>query len=424
MNFIPEFLTMPFAMLLRFLTELFGSYGFALLAFALLITAIRVPFDIKGKRGTMGSMVLQPKVKEIQEKYAGDQRRIMQEQQKLYKEAGVKPMGGCLWNIFPMLILIMMITIVRQPLTHLMGLDQAQIEALYLAAERLGIYVGTGAHAEVALAGYIRDNYEVFKAVVPEIFDINMRFLGMDIGNIPQWNILFAGDFTLPGFGLFLLPILATASIYLQQKVMTATNYMQQQAQQMQMMKTLLMVMPLMSLWIGFTFPGAMSIYWMASGLMFTICSVFVNRHFKGIFQAMQAEMVEKDAAREAELEAKRKRTEELRAQNATQENKGTSKKKKQLAEREREIQRQAAQRASEREDEEKEDEPSRVGHRKHARGRAYDPDRFGDTQAEQLEEVEELLEDTLPTEEALDTDQLADDADFDAYDEDYEDEE
>ena len=415
MNFIPEFLTMPFAMLLRFLSELFDSYGFALIAFALLITAIRVPFDIKGKRGTMGSMVLQPKVKAIQEKYAGDQRRIMQEQQKLYKEAGVKPMGGCLWNIFPMVILIMMITIVRQPLTHLMGLDYEQIQALYLVAEELGIYVGTGAHAEVALAGYIRDNYEAFKAVVPEIFDINMRFLGMDIGRTPQWNFFMDG-FTLPEFGLFLLPILATGSIYLQQKIMTATNYMQQQAQQMQMMKTLLMVMPLMSLWIGFTFPAAMSIYWMASGLMFTICTIFVNRHFKGIFQAMQADLDAKEAERAAELEAKRKRTQELRAKNATQENKGTSKKKKQLAEREKELQRQAAQRALEREDEDKEDEPSRVGHRKNARGRAYDPDRFGDTQAEELEAVEELLEDNLLPEETLEDDLLADDVDYDEY--------
>jgi len=422
MNFIPEFLTMPFAMVLRFLTELFGSYGFALIAFALLVTAIRVPFDIKGKRGTMGTMVLQPQVKAIQEKYAGDQQRIMREQQKLYKEAGVKPMSGCLWNLFPMFILIIMISIVRQPLTHLMGLDEAQIEALRVTAEQLGIYVGTGAHAEVELAGYIRGHYDAFKAVVPEIFDINMRFLGMDIGQTPRWNF-FMDNFTLPDLGLFLLPILATGAIYLQQKVMTATNYMQQQAQQMQMMKTMLMVMPLMSLWIGFTFPAAMSIYWMASGLMFTICSVFVNRHFRGIFQAMQADLEEKEAIRQAELEAKRKRTQELRAQNATQENKGTSKKKKQLAEREKEFQRQASQRALGREDE-KEDEPSRVGHRKHARGRAYDPERYGDTQAEQVEEVEELLEDTLLTEEALGNDGLADDADFDAYDDDYEDEE
>jgi len=423
MNFIPEFITTPFALLLRFLSELFDSYGFALIGFALIVTLIRVPFDIKGKRGTMGTMVLQPKVKAIQEKYAGNQQKIMQEQQKLYKEAGVKPMSGCIWTMFPMLIVIVLISIVRQPLTHMMGLDYYQIEEMRLVAERLGIYIGTGVHAEVELAGYIRPYFAEFHAVVPEIFNINMRFLGMDIGQTPQWNFFLQDHFTFADFGLFMLPVLSTASIYLTQKIMTATNYMQQQAQQMQMMKTMMLIMPLMSLWIGFTFPAAMSLYWMLSGLMFAICSIFVNRYFKKIFMDKQAEMEAQDAAREAELEAKRKRTEELRALNATRENKGTSKKKKQLADREKERQRQAEQRALERDaDEDAEENPSRVGHRKNARGRAYDPERFGLNQLED-EDVELTDEELLAMEEELLAEaSLEEDADFEEQDDEYED--
>lgn len=423
-----EFITMPFSMLLRFLAELFDSYGFALIAFAVIVTAIRVPFDIKGKRGMMGSQVLQPKIKAIQEKYAGNQQKINQETQKCYNEAGVKLGAGCIWNLFPMLILIILIGIVRQPLTHLMGLDYYQIAALREAAERLGIYVGDGVHMQTQLAGYIRDNYAAFAAAVPgtDFFDINMRFLGMDIGQTPRWNFFLQDNFTLADFGLFMLPILSVASIYLTQKVMTATNYMMQQQQQMQMMKTMLLVLPLMSLWIGFTFPAAMSLYWMMSGLMFAVCSIFINRHFSKIFKAKQAEMEAQDAARAAEIEAKRKRTEELRAQNATKENKATSKKKKQLAEREKELQRQAAQRALERTDEDGEDEPSRVGHRKYARGRAYDPERYGDVQAEVVEAIEEdLLDEALLPETSAEYDEFEDDTDFDEYDEDeYEDEE
>jgi len=435
MNFIPEFITMPFALLLRFLSQLFDNYGFALIAFAIIVTLIRVPFDIKGKRGNMGTMVLQPKVKAIQEKFAGNQQKIMQEQQKLYKEAGVKPMSGCIWTLFPMLIVIVLIGIVRQPLSHMMGLDYYQIETLRQLANSLpGVYIEAGIHAEVEIAGYIRNNFAEFHAAVPEIFNINMRFLGMDIGQTPQWNFFMQEEgFTWPAFGLFMLPVLSTASIYLTQKIMTSTNLMQQQAQQMQMMKTLMLVMPLMSLWIGFTFPAAMSLYWMLSGLMFAICSIFVNRHFNGIFKAMQADMEAKDAEREAELEEKRKKTEALRALNATRENKGTSKKKKQLADREKERQRQAEQRALGREEED-DDNPSRVGHRKNARGRAYNPERFGQGRVEDEEQEitdEELLamEDELLAAAALEDDmQVEDDVDFDEQDDfeedDYEDEE
>ena len=129
--------SVPFAFILRELSMWLDSYGLALIVFALLIALIRVPFDMKGKRGTMGTALLAPKVKAIQDKFAGNQQKIMQEQQRLYKEAGVKPMSGCVWMIVPMVIMIILFGIVREPLTHMMGLDAAQIETLRLTAERL-----------------------------------------------------------------------------------------------------------------------------------------------------------------------------------------------------------------------------------------------------------------------------------------------
>jgi len=176
--------------------------------------------------------------------------------------------------------------------------------------------------------------------------------------------------------------------------------------------------MPLMSLFIGFTFPAAMSLYWTASSMAFAIASVFTNRHFKKIYTGMKSEMEARDKAREEELEAKRKKTEELRALGATQENKGTSKKKKQLAEREKERQRQAANRAAERGPEDEEDNPSREGHRRYARGRAYTPERFEGAEDEMdLEERDLDLDepDELPGDEDMpiaDADELIEDED------------
>ena len=390
----------PFAFVLRYLSEWLDSYGWAMIVFALIITAIRIPFDIKGKRGTMKTTLLQPKMKAIQEKYKGDPTKMNQELQKLYKAENAKPMSGCIWMVFPMLIILLLFQIIRQPLTHLMGLDQYQVDALRTALYDLGIRdIGEGGLYQVQMAGYIRPYFAQLHAVVPQIFDINMNFLGLNIGETPDWRAPFSGG-TAQEIGLFFLPVISTIAAFVQQKLMTATNYMPQPAQQAQMMKTMMLMMPLMSLFIGFTFPAAMSLYWTASSLTFAIASVFTNMHFKKIFTGMKADMEERDKAREAEIEAKRKKTEELRALGATQENKGTSKKKKQLQEREKERQRQAANRAAGREPEAEEDNPSREGHRKFARGRAYSPERFDGAEDETTPERDlDLDEPDEPTE-------------------------
>ena len=431
----------PFALILRYFSQWFDSYGLALIALGLVITMIRVPFDIKSKRSTMKQSVLGPRIKEIQEKHKNNPQRAQMEISKLWKQEGVKPMGGCVWMMMPMFIMIVLFGIIREPLTHLMGLSEYEILALLAEAENLGIYVPEGIHMQTALAGHIRgEHFAAFQAAVPDaanFYNINMNFLGLNIGQTPQWNFFLRDDWAWQDLALFFIPVISVGVIYLQQKIMMATNYMQQQAmaQQQQMMKTMMLMMPLMSLWIGFTFPAAMSVYWTASGAMFTVVSIFINRHFKGIFKEMQAEMEAKEKERQAVLEAKRAETERRRQAGLTEENKGTSKKKKQLAEREKERQRQAAQRAEERSDDE-EYNPSREGHRKYARGRAYDPHRFeGETSentdlAQDDDELEVMdAEDTsvsptlLPAvDDAADVDDafFADDADLD--DDDYDD--
>ncbi|MCL2562862.1 MAG: YidC/Oxa1 family membrane protein insertase [Oscillospiraceae bacterium] len=427
MNFIPSFITAPFAFLLRHLAELLNDYGWALIVFALIITIIRVPFDIKGKRGTMGTSLLQPKIKAIQEKYAGNQQKIMLEQRKLYQQEGVKPTAGCIWMVFPMLIILILFQIIRQPLTYLMGLSPEQIELLRDVLIKLDAPVREGALYQVGLAGDIQQYFQQLSLVVPElfatsdIFPINMNFLGLNIGEQPNWRVILGevGPNPAQAIGLFLLPVLSTVAAFVSQRIMMATNYMQSQMQQPQMMKTMMLMMPLMSLFIGFTFPAAMSLYWTASSLLFTVASVFINRHFKKIYAAMKAEMEEKDRIKQAELDAKRKRTEELRAQGLLKENKGTSKKKKQLQEREKERQRQAANRAEDAEDD-GEYNPSRIGHRKYARGRAYDPERFGDDEPIvrdlDLDEPDDVTENQIHVDDDADV-YDDDDYDYDDYD-------
>ncbi|MBQ2329951.1 MAG: hypothetical protein II387_04275, partial [Oscillospiraceae bacterium] len=116
--------------------------------------------------------------------------------------------------------------------------------------------------------------------------------------------------------------------------------------------------------------PAALGLYWAMGSLLSIVQEIVLTKRYKAILAVETAEMDKKRAEREAELEAKRAETERLKAMNATVENESTSKKKK--------AQREKAEREwQEAQSGEESYEPSRVGHRKYARGRAYDPDRY-----------------------------------------------
>jgi len=398
----------PFAFILRNLSQFLDSYGLALIILALLISLIRLPFEMKGKRGTIMQNLLGPRMKEIQEKHKGNPQKVNQEMQKLYQEENFKPFSGCLWQIFPMIILLILFQIIREPLTHLMGLGPEQIELLRTTLEGLNVHLPVGAFEQVAIAGHIRDNFAVLHAAVPQIYDLNMNLFGIiDLGRIPDWQFWAWEDPGLQDIALFVLPILSAGLLFAQQKVMMALNFMPQggQNQQMaQMMKTMTFMMPLFSLFIGFTFPAAMSIYWISTSLFSTLLNVAFTGKYKRMYESIKGEMEAKQKEREAEFEARRQETERLRALNATKENKGTSKKKKQVQERERERQRLATQRQEENpsEDAAEVHNPSQVGRRKYARGRAYDPDRFLRPEGEEQPDMDLDLDDVDAFEEEI----------------------
>jgi len=147
-------------------------------------------------------------------------------------------------------------------------------------------------------------------------------------------------------------------------------------------------MMPLISLWIGFSMPGALGLYWIASSAFSIIQDVLLNIHYKKIMDAEDAERRERMAAVEAERAAKRAETEKLRAANATVTNPNTSKRKlamqqKQKSE-EKDLEWEATQLEKKRiaagkpaRADQKKANPSAVGDRPYARGRNYKPDRF-----------------------------------------------
>lgn len=82
------------------------AYGWVLILFGVLIRVILWPLNARAMRNSMKNMELQPKLKEIQEKYKDDKEKLAAEMQRLMKEEGFNPLGGCLPMLIPFPILI------------------------------------------------------------------------------------------------------------------------------------------------------------------------------------------------------------------------------------------------------------------------------------------------------------------------------
>jgi YidC/Oxa1 family membrane protein insertase len=82
-----------------------NSWGWAVIVFTLGIKLITLPLTLKQLQSTKATQELQPKIAELQQKYGKDKAKLQEEQMKLYKEAGVNPLGGCLPLLIQMPIL-------------------------------------------------------------------------------------------------------------------------------------------------------------------------------------------------------------------------------------------------------------------------------------------------------------------------------
>jgi len=89
-------LVWPIMGALRYLTELTGNAGFAIILFTITIRTVLLPLTIFQIRSQRSMQRMQPLLKELQQRYASDRQKLAQEQMRLYKENGVNPAAGCL----------------------------------------------------------------------------------------------------------------------------------------------------------------------------------------------------------------------------------------------------------------------------------------------------------------------------------------
>ena len=385
MSTIGYYICVPFAWLVRLFYNLTNSYGVALILFTLVIKLIMLPFQMKSKKSMMRMSRVSGQMQELQKRYAKNQAKLQEEMQKLYEEEGVNPMSGCLWSLIPFPILIALYSIIRQPITHFMMLSKDVLQSAVQTVADAGVDLtnivmmdkatGTPALKDglYQLASYGQIN--LVKAVqemglsTPEgWFDMNYNFLGLDLTATP-WEYVKNFTFTWAVIGVILIPILAGLSQFVFSKL-TMKTQPQADAAGGASMKSMMYMMPLMSVYIAFIMPAALGVYWIAQSVFSLIQEAILNKTFS-------AKLSEEEEARfQARQADRQRRMEEARVQE--QQRKQEEQKKKTLREKQQAAQAAKAVKAAKAAT--STTEAGRVGDRPYARGRAYKADRYDET--------------------------------------------
>lgn len=343
--------TKPFSWLLRELYLFCGNYGLAIILFTVIVKIILLYFGVKSKASTMKTSRLQPKLKALEAKYPDDKTKYQMEMSKLYKEEGINPFTGCLWTLIPFPFLIGLYGVLRQPLTNLMKLSEQQIATITTTLNNLGVTIESTNeyYVEMEVAGHIHQYFDQIKAVVPQVIDIDFTFLGMNLAETPRFmdtiRTILGGFEGMEGvaiwgmLGLFLLPFLSGLMNFLSSWIMQKQNNSvianekgerdnDLAAASMSSMKTMLYMMPLMSVYIGFICPAGLCVYWTASSALGLVQDVILTKFLRKKYDAedaVKAEIAAQKAAEEAEKEAKRA---EYRKAHPNEKNPNTSKRK------------------------------------------------------------------------------------------------
>ena len=384
MSNIGYYICVPFAWLVRLFYNLTGSYGVALILFTLVIKLILLPFQIKSKKSMLRMNRLSGQMKDIQKRYANNQMKMNEEMQKLYAEEGVNPMSGCLWSFLPLPILIALYSIIRQPITHFMMLSKDALEVLIKTATDAGVNMSNivmmkdgvaaiGKDGFTQLASYGQINLvkavqELGLATPDGWFNVNYKFIGLDLTATP-WEFIKNFSFTWAVIGVVLIPILAGLSQFILSRVSMSAQPQQADATSASM-KSMMYMMPLMSVYIAFIMPAALGVYWIAQSVFSLIQEVVLN---KTLNTKLEAEEEARFQARQAD---RQRRMEEARIQE--QQRKQEEQKKKTLREKQQAA--QAAKAAKAAKAATSTTEAGRVGDRPYARGRAYKADRYDET--------------------------------------------
>ena len=296
MNALYDIIGVPFGYLMRLIYSFCNNYAVAIIIFTIVTKILLFPVSYKTQKGAARMQLLNPKLEKLKKSFANNPQRLQEEQQKLYQQEGVNPMGSCLPMFIQMFLLFGVIDVVYKPITHILHISKPVRTAAIEKASELAVKYGDVNGGKAISAKNLRS--ELLTAEVldkhPDDFTIysenfhdkvskfseTFNVLGANLGKTPQ---LHPETWNRESLILFCIPFLAGLaqllfSLYSQihQK---KTNPNAQAAGGGCMMATTLL-MPLMSVWFAFGLPAGIGFYWIFSSLFSFVITFALNCYF------------------------------------------------------------------------------------------------------------------------------------------------
>jgi YidC/Oxa1 family membrane protein insertase len=287
-----KFFAKIFGYVLNFIYNLVNNYGLAIIIFTILLRLILLPINWKQQKTMKKSARVQEKLKELQEKYSNDPVRLNEEMRNLYASENMSPFSGCLGSILQFVIIISMFMLVSNPLTYMKQLPSDKIETYeqQVKEENNGENVS---YIEIAV---IKQLGKTDSAV-----NINMNFLGLDLSDVPSKN------YSDPK--VFIIPILYVMTSIISMKITTSMNSKKKDKKKLteeenkklqeeknlvkvddkneeidtmeSMNKSMMYMMPIMTVSIALIAPLGLALYWFVSNLLMILERLAVNKFVK-----------------------------------------------------------------------------------------------------------------------------------------------
>ena len=255
-----------------------GNYLFAILIFAVFVEIVLLPFGISQQKKSIKQARLRPKEQAIRKKYAGrddkaTQMKMTEEIQELYQKEGYNPMGGCLPLLIQLPLLLALYNVVINPLKYISGLSDDAVLQIQ------SIVGGASNRSTMGLLNRITEMpFEAFRNVegfTREIYDNmpNLNVFGVfDLSLTPQQCMNLESLKTVAGWLVVLIPVLTFVAYFASMKLNRKLIYQPMndaaQAQTGCSNNIMDIVMPLFSVFLAFTYPAALGLYWIFKCLL------------------------------------------------------------------------------------------------------------------------------------------------------------
>lgn len=273
-----EYIGYPFGLVFKAIYGLTGHYLTALLLFGICIKLLMLPLNIRQHKGMVARALLAPQEKAIRDKYKGktdeqSQTAMNKQMMELYTTSGQNPISGCLPLLLQMPIMFSLYAIITKPLTYICGMDASVIAVI---ETRLHEALQASAPlTQIQMVSHLKENAVAFADLISGITLPEFTILGgaIDLSQTPSFTQLS---------WLMLVPLLTLILSYLAQMMRKKLNPMEMPVSGSagQSMQAMAYIAPMMSVWISFSVPAIIGIYWMMQSALDVAQQIILSKRY------------------------------------------------------------------------------------------------------------------------------------------------